>query len=69
MPAESSTLDATIEAIYETAFEPSKWPQTLVSVSDVLDAEGTLLFFQRSDGSYATLSSPSLAETTERYMR
>lgn len=65
----NSTVDAAIEAIYETAFEPTKWPQTLATVADVLDAEGTLLFFERADGSYATLCSPSLADAVERYMR
>ncbi|MEQ1671991.1 MAG: helix-turn-helix transcriptional regulator [Hyphomicrobium sp.] len=39
---------------------PEKWPDALTTISNALNAAGTLLYFQRADGSYSMLHSPSL---------
>lgn len=62
MPANPTALNAAIEAIYEAALSPETWPAALLAVNACFDAEGALLFFQRSDGSCAAINSPGLLD-------
>jgi DNA-binding CsgD family transcriptional regulator len=63
---DSNLLDnAAIDAIYAAAAEPQRWPQALQVIADCFDDIGAILIYQRSDGSYGTVTSPQL-ETAQR---
>lgn len=66
MPPSPLALNTAIEAIYEAALAPETWPRALTAVSACFNAEGTLLFFQRADGSYAAINSPGAMEEVSR---
>ena len=53
-------LRRAIEAIYETALSPERWPETLSVISECFDAEGTLLLFQHADGRFDAVTSPGV---------
>jgi len=65
MPETLLKLNAAIEAIYEAALAPETWPQALLIVSACFDAAGTILFFQRADGSCAAINSPGLLDEVQ----
>jgi DNA-binding CsgD family transcriptional regulator/PAS domain-containing protein len=56
-----------IEAIYAAAPQPSLWPTALQMVADCLDDVGALLIWQRDDGAFGTIVSPSLAAAQRDY--
>ena len=49
-----------VEAIYDTALDPGRWPATLEAIADVFGDVGTVLAFARDDGSVGTIVSPAL---------
>jgi hypothetical protein len=49
-----------IEAIYEAAVEPDLWPQALSAIARMFDARGTVLLYDREDGSRTAIVSPRL---------
>lgn len=49
-----------VEAIYDTALDPVRWPATLEAIADVFRDVGTVLAFARDDGSVGTIVSPAL---------
>lgn len=53
-------LASAIEAIYEAAPEPERWPGALSAIANVFDARGTVLLFNRDEGSTASIVSPGL---------
>ncbi len=59
-------LDA-LDAIYKTATRPEEWPQALTAIAKCFDDVGALLIYQRDDGSFATIVSPSLVEAQADY--
>lgn len=64
--ADCSLVDA-IEAIYDAAPDPLKWPRALSAIADCFGDVGSILIWGRDDGSYGTIVSDNLAETQRDY--
>lgn len=58
-----------VEAVYGAAATPSLWPAALQTIADCFDDVGAVLIYQRDDGSYGIIVSPSLAEGQQEYDR
>src|SRR3954469_17387345 len=56
-----------VEAIYDAAAEPDRWPATLQTIADCFGDVGANLIYMRDDGSTATIVSPSLQAAHEDY--
>jgi DNA-binding CsgD family transcriptional regulator/PAS domain-containing protein len=56
-----------VEAIYDAAPEPSRWPQALGAIADYFGDVGAILIWHRSDGSFGTIVSERLAEAQRDY--
>ena len=56
-----------IEAIYDAAATPSKWPFALDIISNYFGAAGTVLLFQRTDHTITSIVSSSLIEAQKEY--
>lgn len=55
-----SRVSAALEAIYEAAPNPSLWPAALQSIAHCFDDVGAVLAWQREDGAFDAIASPSL---------
>jgi DNA-binding CsgD family transcriptional regulator len=62
-----STFSAAVEAIYDAAPEPSLWPRALEKIAACFEDVGTVLMWQRDDGGYGTIVSPSLVAAQKDY--
>lgn len=60
---------AAVEAIYDTAAAPERWPAALETVAAVFDDVGANLTYRRDDGRFGAIVSPSLAAGVDDYMR
>jgi hypothetical protein len=49
-----------IEAIYDAAAAPARWPVALQAIADYFGDVGALIYYQRDDGSFGTTVSPDL---------
>lgn len=58
-----------VEAVYAAAATPSLWPAALQTIADCFDDVGAVMIYQRDDGSYGIIVSPSLAEGQKEYDR
>jgi DNA-binding CsgD family transcriptional regulator/PAS domain-containing protein len=63
-----------VEAIYDAAPDPSRWPQALQAMADCINGMGANLFWRRDDGSFGLLGSTgmdprSITEYHERWWR
>jgi PAS domain-containing protein len=58
-----------IDAIYQSAAEPSHWPVALQSIADCFEDVGAILLYGRDDGSFGAIQSASLDAIAEEYMR
>jgi DNA-binding CsgD family transcriptional regulator len=71
MPVSPSSRDCrllrAIEAIYDAAPDPARWPQALGAISDYFDDVGAILIWHRTDGSFGTIVSERLAEAQRDY--
>jgi DNA-binding CsgD family transcriptional regulator/PAS domain-containing protein len=56
-----------VEAIYDAAPDPSKWPSALKAIADCFEDVGALLLWRRDDGSYGTMVSETLVEAQRDY--
>lgn len=65
-PSEARLLTA-VEAIYDAAPNPSKWPSALQAIADCFGDVGALLLWRRDDGSYGSMVSESLVEAQRDY--
>jgi DNA-binding CsgD family transcriptional regulator/PAS domain-containing protein len=63
----SDRLVAAVEAIYAAAPDPALWPSALQAIADVFGDIGAILIWQRDDGGFGTIVSPSLAEAQRDY--
>jgi DNA-binding CsgD family transcriptional regulator len=54
-------LDA-IEAIYDAAPDPQKWPRALAAIADCFGDAGAIMIWRRDDGAFGTIVSPGLVE-------
>src|SRR5882757_3503243 len=53
-------LLAAVEAIYDAAPDPSRWPLALQAIADVFGDVGANLLWRRDDGSFDVITSPGL---------
>ncbi|RYE31012.1 MAG: helix-turn-helix transcriptional regulator [Hyphomicrobiales bacterium] len=58
---------AAIEAIYDAALVPERWPSALQAVADAFGDVGAILIYQREDGAYGSICSPTLEEAQRDY--
>lgn len=56
-----------VEAIYDAAPDPSRWPVALQAIADVFGDVGAILIWRRDDGRFGTVVSESLAEAQADY--
>lgn len=67
MDPKNSALDAAIGSIYEAAVSPSSWPRALEQASACTGDVGAVLIWTREDGSFGTITSPSLKDAQREY--
>jgi DNA-binding CsgD family transcriptional regulator len=58
---------AAIEAIYDAAPDPTRWPHALQKISDVFQDVGTILIWHRDNGGFGTIVSPHLLAAQKDY--
>src|SRR5665647_509822 len=56
-----------VEAIYDAAPDPARWPHALQAIADCFGDVGTILLWQRDDGSFGTIASPMLDAAQKDY--
>lgn len=56
-----------VEAIYDAALDPSQWPEALQAMADCFGDVGAILIWQRDDGGFGTIVSPSLIQAQRDY--
>ena len=66
-PYEGRAFVAAVEAIYDAAPEPSRWPTALQAIADVFDDVGAILIWRRDDGTFGTIVSESRIEAQNDY--
>ncbi len=64
---DAATLVRAVEAIYDAAPAPERWPQALAAITDCFGDVGTILIWQRDDGGFGTVVSPSLNAAQKDY--
>ena len=60
---------AAVEAVYTAAVTPETWPAALQAIADIFGDVGSLLLYQRDDGSLATIVSPGLEPAQREYIQ
>jgi DNA-binding CsgD family transcriptional regulator/PAS domain-containing protein len=60
---------AAVEAIYESAAQPSNWAGALEKIAEAFGDVGANLIWQRDDGSFGAFVSPSLLPVVEEWSR
>jgi DNA-binding CsgD family transcriptional regulator/PAS domain-containing protein len=58
---------AAVEAIYDAAPTPERWPDALQTIADAFGDVGAHLIYQREDGAYGTICSPGLEAAQRDY--
>jgi DNA-binding CsgD family transcriptional regulator len=61
--------DKFVDQIYEASVVPTLWPQLIGNISDALGGVGAFLFAVRPDGYVGAVSSPSVADIGERFIK
>lgn len=56
-----------VEAIYDAAPDPSRWPLALSAIADCFGDAGALLLWHRDDGSYGSMVSEGLVKAQRDY--
>jgi hypothetical protein len=67
LPSSDHRLLRAVEAIYDAAPEPSRWPQALGAIADYFDDVGAILIWHRTDGSFGTIVSERLVAAQRDY--
>ncbi|MBR0757851.1 helix-turn-helix transcriptional regulator [Bradyrhizobium jicamae] len=67
MPAATDRLLAAVEAIYDTAPNPSLWPSALGKIADCFDDAGAILEWRKEDATFGVIVSESLAVAARDY--
>ncbi len=65
--ASDGPLLRAIEAIYDAAPEPQRWPRALGAIAECFDDVGATLIWHKSDGTFGTIVSESLAAAQKDY--
>lgn len=68
MNASTARLHSAIEAIYDAAPEPAKWPQVLDKIVDCFDDVGAILQWRKDDGTFGTIATESLIGAQQDYI-
>jgi DNA-binding CsgD family transcriptional regulator/PAS domain-containing protein len=68
-PPTNSQFVAAVEAIYESAAAPARWPTALDRIADCFGDVGAILLYKRDNGSFGTIVSPVLEEAQRAYER
>ena len=63
----SDRLIGAVEAIYDAAPDPGRWPHALQAIADVFGDVGALLIWRRDDGRFGTVVSESLQVAQRDY--
>ena len=56
-----------VEAIYDAAPDPARWPHALQAIADVFGDVGAILSYQRDDGGFGAVGSASLDRLLHEY--
>jgi DNA-binding CsgD family transcriptional regulator/PAS domain-containing protein len=56
-----------VEAIYDAALDPARWPDALHTIADVLGDVGAILLWRRDDGAFGSIASPSVVEAQKEF--
>ena len=64
-----SLFISAVEAIYDAALDPSRWPHALQAIADVFDDFGANMIWQRDDGSFGNIVSPNMQDALQVYER
>lgn len=56
-----------VEAIYDAAAAPARWPQALQAIADSFGDVGAILIYQREDGGFGSICSPRLEAAQRDY--
>lgn len=56
-----------IEAVYEAALDPSRWPDALQAIADSLGDVGAILLWRRDDGAFGSIASPKVVEAQKDF--
>lgn len=70
MPRSSTSSDPllrAIEAIYDAAPEPRRWPHALAAIAECFGDVGAILIWHKNDGTFGTIVSESLAMAQKDY--
>jgi DNA-binding CsgD family transcriptional regulator/GAF domain-containing protein len=62
-----SAFAAAVEAIYDSAPDPARWPNALQKIAECFGDLGAVILWQRDDGGFGTVVSPGLASAQEDY--
>jgi DNA-binding CsgD family transcriptional regulator/PAS domain-containing protein len=65
----SDRFVSAVEAIYDAAADPSRWPNALQAISDSLGDVGAILLWRRDDGTFGSIASPSVSEAQIEFER
>lgn len=63
----SDSFVRAVEAIYQSAADPSLWPSALQVIADCLGDVGAILLYGKDDGSFGVIESASLASVSHEY--
>lgn len=67
--AQDARFVAAVEAIYQTALAPERWPVALQAITDTFGDIGAVLNYARGDGRLGVIVSPALVAGQEDYNR
>jgi DNA-binding CsgD family transcriptional regulator/PAS domain-containing protein len=67
-PASDGPLLRAIEAIYDAAPEPQRWPRALGVIAECFNDVGAILMWHKNDGTFGTIVSESLAAAQKDYV-
>ena len=62
-------IERAIEAIYDAASDPSRWPATLQTIADCFSDVGAVMSYQREDGGFGAIASTSLNALIDDYIK
>jgi hypothetical protein len=64
-----SLINRAVEAIYDAAPDPSRWPTTLQAIADCFADVGAVMSYQREDGGFGAIASASLNALLDDYVK
>jgi DNA-binding CsgD family transcriptional regulator len=68
MDFSTARLHSAIEAIYDAAPEPAKWPHALDKIVGCFDDVGAILQWRKDDGTFGTIATESLMGAQQDYI-